>query len=139
MTDAQIAEIMGWPKRYGPPPMQLARVKAVIEAAQKEEREACCRMAVRNGGLREWIVAEKIKNMTKEVELEVTDIQGEFSVRVFNVLEASDITSFAELCKRQEIDLVRLPNFGRAALQEVREALKRKGLPLMTPYSWPKK
>ena len=36
MTDEQIAEIMGWPRRYGWPPRELARCRKLVEAAREE-------------------------------------------------------------------------------------------------------
>lgn len=52
------------------------------------------------------------------------------SVRTCNVFEKSGISSLAQLCALREIDLLRLPNFGRKCLKEVKEALAEDGLKL---------
>ena len=49
MTDAQIAALMGWPEEYmadeRDPLSLLARVRAVVAAAEAGERERCAKLA----------------------------------------------------------------------------------------------
>lgn len=52
------------------------------------------------------------------------------SVRTYHVFEKCNITSLAQLCSLREIDLLRLPNFGRKSLNELKEVLAEDGLKL---------
>ncbi|WP_233872389.1 DNA-directed RNA polymerase subunit alpha C-terminal domain-containing protein [Paraburkholderia adhaesiva] len=50
------------------------------------------------------------------------------SPRTFNLLAQSEVLSVADLCRRTRADLLRIPNFGRGALNEVTAALAARGL-----------
>jgi hypothetical protein len=57
----------------------------------------------------------------------------EFSMRVFNVLSNNDIYTFGELCKKTELELYRMKGIGRKSINEIKEALQRKGLTSKSP------
>ena len=54
----------------------------------------------------------------------------EFSTRVENALRDEGITYVVALTRVSEVDLMRLPNFGKKSLREVEEVLKARGLHL---------
>ena len=54
----------------------------------------------------------------------------EVSIRVYNCLKNAGVQALADLLKLHEVDLLRLPNFGRKSLQEVREWLANNELKL---------
>jgi hypothetical protein len=55
------------------------------------------------------------------------------SARTVSVLAAANIIRMRDLVRRSEQDLLRTPNFGRKALDEVREMLAERGLQLAAP------
>ncbi len=54
----------------------------------------------------------------------------ELSLRATKLLEEANITSIAELVQYSEQELLRMPNFGRKPLNEIKEALALTGLGL---------
>jgi hypothetical protein len=54
----------------------------------------------------------------------------ELSVRSSNCLKNDNIISIGDLVQRTEAELLRLPNFGRVSLEEIKEVLRRLGLHL---------
>lgn len=66
------------------------------------------------------ILSNSIENMIV-TELEVT-------VRTINTLRAEGIHTVKDLLKKSQIDLLRLPNFGKKSLTEVMDSLSAKGL-----------
>ena len=55
---------------------------------------------------------------------------GEMTVRTFNVLKNGNIKTVQQLIEKKEHELLRLPNFGRKSLNELKEVLSRQGLKL---------
>jgi len=61
-------------------------------------------------------IKEKLKEAKKIEDLD-------FTLRTFNCLKAANINTIEEVCNMTEQDLLKLPNFGRKALNEVKEKL----------------
>jgi len=62
----------------------------------------------------------------------------ELSVRSANCLKGENITYIGDLVGYSEQDLLRMPNFGRKSLNEIKKSLKPMGLDLgMSPPNWP--
>ena len=62
----------------------------------------------------------------------------ELSVRSANCLKSENITYIGDLVGYSEQDLLRMANFGRKSLNEIKKALKPMGLDLgMSPSNWP--
>jgi DNA-directed RNA polymerase subunit alpha len=60
------------------------------------------------------------------------------SVRSANWLRRNEIVTIGDLVRKSETELLRLPNFGQRALDEIKEALVQRGLRLgMQIASWP--
>jgi DNA-directed RNA polymerase subunit alpha len=53
-----------------------------------------------------------------------------FSKRIINILERAGIFYFWQLVQKRDSDLLRIENFGRGALMEVKDVLAKKGLAL---------
>jgi DNA-directed RNA polymerase alpha subunit len=53
-----------------------------------------------------------------------------FSNRAANALHVAGVKTLAELAAMSEAELLRLPNFGRKSLQEIKQAVKYYGLEL---------
>jgi len=62
---------------------------------------------------------------------------GELSVKAFNVLIAYDITTWDQLAKLRASDLLKMKNFGKVALREVKVKLAEHGLELRGSCFWP--
>ena len=69
-------------------------------------------------------IREKIKDAKKIEEMDLT-------VRTFNCLKAEQINTVDELINNTEIDLLKIQNFGRKSLDEVKEKLKEMNLSLL--------
>ena len=52
----------------------------------------------------------------------------ELSVRVHNVLKNDNITYLEDLIQKEERELLRIPNFGRKSMNELKEILRELGL-----------
>jgi len=52
----------------------------------------------------------------------------ELSVRSYNSLRGANVTTVADLVKREESELLRFRNFGRKSLDELREKVQSLGL-----------
>ena len=63
----------------------------------------------------------------------------ELSVRTSDALAYDNVIWVGELLKKTEPELLRLPNFGRKSLNEIKEALSERGLRLGTPVPWQEK
>mgnify|MGYP006279493599 CR=1 FL=1 len=62
----------------------------------------------------------------------------ELTVRTYNCLKAESIFTVGELVQRTELELLRMPNFGKKSLSEVKEVLQSYGLKLhMQLDNWP--
>ena len=60
----------------------------------------------------------------------------ELSVRTSNCLKNANIRTIGDLIQRTEEELIKIRNFGRRSLQEIKEKLKEWGLSLgMTDFS----
>ena len=58
------------------------------------------------------------------------------STRAANCLANAGISSFEDLVDLRASDLLKIENFGRGCLKEVREALAKKGLALRRNHRW---
>ena len=56
----------------------------------------------------------------------------EMSVRTANCLENAGIETIGQLCARSEADMLKIRNFGRKSLNELREILRERGLSFRT-------
>mgnify|MGYP006296711583 FL=1 len=62
----------------------------------------------------------------------------ELTVRTYNCLKAENIFTIGDLVRRTELELLRMPNFGRKSLTEVKEILWGRNLKLgMQLDNWP--
>lgn len=76
---------------------------------------------------------EELKSQAeKALRQENGDIRGnrEITIRTQNALWCSDIYSFDDLTQWTEYELLRLPNLGRKALNEIKEQMAIRGLSL---------
>jgi DNA-directed RNA polymerase alpha subunit len=71
-------------------------------------------------------IKEKIKDSRKVEDLNL-------SQRTLNCLKHKDIKTFEDLCNMTEKELLALENFGRKALNEVKDSLKEFNLRLLIP------
>lgn len=67
-------------------------------------------------------IAEKIAPFLRRVD----DL--ELSVRTMNCLRGEDIFYLGELVQKSEVEMLRVPNFGRKSLNEIKEVLAQAGL-----------
>jgi Bacterial RNA polymerase, alpha chain C terminal domain len=78
--------------------------------------------------------AESAKKYLKKHPVEEGTIEAlDLSIRAANGLLNSGITRVEQLTERSEADLLRIPNFGRRSLEEVKTQLARLGLHLLSP------
>ena len=64
----------------------------------------------------------------------------EFSVRATNCLKADNIVYVGDLVQKTEAEVLRMPNMGRKALNEIKQVLAQMGLHLgMEVHGWPPK
>ena len=70
------------------------------------------------------------KGMTDKQDLTTKVVDLEFTVRTDNCLRVENIITLEDLVKCTYHDLLKIPNFGRKSLKEVRETLKARGLKL---------
>jgi uncharacterized protein YjbI with pentapeptide repeats len=68
-------------------------------------------------------------------DLKVDDLK--FSLRTSQCLQNDGITHIGQIVQRTEADMIRIPNFGRKSLIEIREALLRMGLRFGMTINWP--
>lgn len=62
----------------------------------------------------------------------------EITVKTSTILKSHDLLFIGDLIQRTEVDLLKLPNFGKLSLVEIKNALARRGLALgMRLDSWP--
>ena len=61
----------------------------------------------------------------------------DFSIRTMNVLKNENITHFGDLVQKTENDLLRMPNFGRKSLVEIKNVLDELSLYLGMEIIWP--
>jgi DNA-directed RNA polymerase alpha subunit len=54
----------------------------------------------------------------------------ELSIRVFHALQNENLETLGDVCKYSEAELLRIPNFGRKSLNELKEILSFHGLSL---------
>ena len=66
-----------------------------------------------------------VNNLDKKVD------ELELSIRAMNALKTNDINTVKDIVIRQESELLRLPNFGRKSLNDVRFALDSIGLKMV--------
>ena len=94
--------------------------------------------SIKGGGLTtgsNQVSGDDLKNLlAKEID------EMELSVRSYNCLVNEGVRYIADLVQKSELDVMRLPNFGRKSLIELKESLKSMGLsfdmkldPSMTP------
>lgn len=91
---------------------QLTPFAEYAEVSQLEMEKEAFRLSI----------PEEKYNMTVE--------QLDLSVRTINCLRRANIATVGELISREEIDLLRLRNFGQKSLQEIKERLESLGLSL---------
>ena len=72
--------------------------------------------------------AEESPGRARVMSMRIEDLN--FSVRTINCLKKEGITTVGELARLSEDELLRLRNFGRKSLTEVREKLTELGIPL---------
>ena len=70
-------------------------------------------------------IKEKTRNAKKIEEMDLT-------VRTFNCLKVGQINTVDELINNTELDLLKMQNFGRKSLNEVKEKLKEMNLSLLS-------
>ena len=78
----------------------------------------------------ELAVKEEENHLRKQEALEHNKAVWQelnLTVRTGNCLRADDIYTIDELCKYTERDLLRIPNMGKKAVHEIREALALRG------------
>jgi DNA-directed RNA polymerase subunit alpha len=68
--------------------------------------------------------------LTRQLQTKIEEM--DFSVRTSNCLRREGITTVGELIQRTESDLMRIRNFGRKSLQEIKDKLAGMGLELAT-------
>jgi DNA-directed RNA polymerase subunit alpha len=62
----------------------------------------------------------------------------DLSMRIINYLENDDIVYIGDLVQKTDGEILRIPNFGRKALREIKELLAQMGLRLGTEVlGWP--
>jgi DNA-directed RNA polymerase alpha subunit len=68
----------------------------------------------------------------------IEDLIDLLSVRTFNCLKNENITRIGDLVQKTEAEILRMPNFGRKSLNEIKEMLAEMGLHLgMDVPAWP--
>jgi DNA-directed RNA polymerase subunit alpha len=97
--------------------------KAAIVEYEKMLRTAQSQLERAYERLREQGITDKQDLTTKIQDLG-------FTVRTFNCLHSENIKALEDLVKCTYNDLLKIPNFGRKSLKEVRETLKDRGLKL---------
>jgi DNA-directed RNA polymerase subunit alpha len=55
-------------------------------------------------------------------------LASDVSIRAFNCLQNEGIKTYEELAARSQAEILRLPNMGRKALNELKELLHARGL-----------
>jgi DNA-directed RNA polymerase alpha subunit len=78
-----------------------------------------------------WLTAEKLRRSVSDLaKLSVKEL--ELTTRASNVLIAEDVTTFYELIRYSEDDLIKIPNCGKVTAREIKEAVEKMGLQLRT-------
>ncbi len=101
--------------------------KALDEASfiLREHFMLLAREGAEQTGVQQAKEAERIKEL---LQRDVEDL--ELSVRSINSLRSENIRTIADLAAKTDEDLLKLSNFGRKSLEEIRAALALKGLSL---------
>lgn len=89
---------------------------------------------------------EHAREMLGEVELIIKDVEGAepmegktdlaelgLTVRAYNCLRRTGISTVEELCRWTESDVIRIRGLGNLAFNEIKDALKARGLSLRKP------
>ena len=80
-------------------------------------------MPIHYNGALVQATGDDLKNiLSKEID------EMELSVRSYNCLVNEGVRYIADLVQKSEIDVMRLPNFGKKSLNELKESLKSMGL-----------
>jgi hypothetical protein len=66
--------------------------------------------------------------MNKNLNIKIEDL--ELSIRVMNALIQNDIKTVGDLVQKTRDELIRIPNFGRKSLNEIKEVLSSMSLEL---------
>jgi len=69
-------------------------------------------------------IKEKLKEAKKIEDLD-------FTVRTFNCLKGANLNTIEDICNMTQNELLKIPNFGRKALNEVKEKLRELKLGLL--------
>jgi len=75
-------------------------------------------------------IAKEYSPSTKDKLLEKSIDELDLSIRSYNCLLNDNIKTLAQLVKKTEAEMLRMPNFGRRSLNEVKEVLAQIGLSL---------
>ena len=80
-------------------------------------------------------INEKIANLNQNLFKRLDEI--DFSIRTMNVFKNENLTHFGDLVQKTENDLLRMPNFGRKSLIEIKNVLDELSLYLGMEINWP--
>lgn len=67
------------------------------------------------------------------------EFRRELSARTFGALRYENLRTWDEIAKRRELEMLRIPNFGRKSLRELKQALHARGLDFAGNYEAPRK
>ena len=67
------------------------------------------------------------------------EFRRELSRRTYGALLNDNIQTWEEIAQRREYEMLRIPNFGRKSLRELKQALHSRGLDFAGKYSAPRK
>lgn len=107
--------------------------KDVFEASVLLIRENCKMIS----GVHDFSITQDIKKVpassSNEALFYVINDRMELKSRAKKCFETNDIYFLGDLVAMKEVDLMKMPNFGRKSLKELRENLKRYSLELGSP------
>lgn len=106
----------------------MAMQGLLVNADEDFSREGVAIMAYQ---MADAMLGERGRDATQDVVLtgqliDATDIG--LSVRTVNSLQSNDIYTYDQLAAKTERELLRLCNFGRKSVNEVKDALAAKGI-----------